>query len=463
MSEPSCGRAFAMFGRVVVINLKRRLDRLASFRNEIAACDWPFREPELFEAVDGHVLPVPLGWTEEGGAWGCMQSHRQVLERAIMDNVGSLLVLEDDACFRPTFRQDVERFLASLPADWDGLMLGGQHMDPPPPIVAPGVVRCTNCHRTHAYAVRGRYLRDLYQKWCSSNGHCDHVMGPFAAQYKVYAPEPFLIGQERSKSDISGSLNPRKFWTPPSADQPVVLLRAPREVVADLRRHGFHTGYDRDPASDLDKGLLEIFGASAARQDGCERLRGWIEMIQWEVASAEGLVCTIWHPAVTPEMARRATNAFLIEIEADTVGEALEQYLVGSRGRPISIRQPEIVLLRAPREVVEQLRGHGFHTGYWRDPETDLDRGLIEIFAGPEHGRIAKLRDWVGVLQPEADNIRDGVVAVWHLDASADVLRKAFLGSIIEINADSVWQALEIWKGRKKAPKAGHVELAKHR
>jgi hypothetical protein len=463
MSAAATSQLFETFGRVVVINLKRRVDRLASFRKEIAACDWPFRQPELFEGVDGHVLPVPLGWTEGGGAWGCMQSHRQVLERAIMDDVGSLLVLEDDACFRPTFRQDMTIFLSCLPADWDGLMLGGQHMHPGPAPVAPGVVRCTNCHRTHAYAARGRYLHDLYQKWCSSSGHCDHVMGPFAAQYKVYAPEPFLIGQERSKSDISGSLNPRKFWTPPAAGQPVVLLRAPRDVVAELRRHGFHTGYDRDPASDIDKGLLEIFGASGAPPDGCERLRGWIEMIQWEVTSAEGLVCTIWHPAVTAEMVRRATGARLIEIEASTVHEALEQYPAELRHGLTSASHPEIVLLRAPREVVEQLRGYGFHTGHWRDPATDVDRGLTEIFAGPEQERVAKLRDWVNVLQLEAGSIHDGVVTVWHADATADVLREAFSGPIVEIDADSVWQALELWNGRKKAPKASHVELAKHR
>ncbi len=60
-------------------------------------------ESTVFEAVDGQQLRVPLNWNSGGGAWSCMQSHRHVLKRAIMDGVESLLVFEDDACFRPTF------------------------------------------------------------------------------------------------------------------------------------------------------------------------------------------------------------------------------------------------------------------------------------------------------------------------------------------------------------------------
>ena len=338
-----------IFDRVVVINLRRRPERLTSFRREIAACNWPFPEPTVFEAVDGQQLPVPLTWGAGGGAWGCMQSHRQVLERAIMDGVKALLVLEDDACFRPTFRQDVERFLAAVPPNWDGLMLGGQHIESAPLPVSPGVVRCTNCQRTHAYAVRGRYLRDLYQKWCSSSGHCDHIMGPFATNYFVYAADPFLVGQERNQSDISGALNPRKFWKPPRGDEPVVLLRALRPVVAELREYGFHTGYQRDPETDIDVGLVEIFSDETPAADRIDRLRKWIEMIQWEVASAEGLVCTIWHPAVTADMVRGATAVRLIEIEADTAREALQLYPQDLREGLASVARLEIVLLRAPR------------------------------------------------------------------------------------------------------------------
>src|ERR1035441_4752554 len=105
------------FDRVILINLKRRPDRLNAVRVALKECDWPFKWPTIFPAVDGNAIPFPNGWQSGSGAWGCMRSHQQIFERAMMDGVKSLLILEDDACFAPDFRRKVEDFLINVPDD----------------------------------------------------------------------------------------------------------------------------------------------------------------------------------------------------------------------------------------------------------------------------------------------------------------------------------------------------------
>jgi hypothetical protein len=91
-----------------------------------------------------------------------------------------------------------------MPGDWDGLMLGAEHLREPERI-GDGVVRCAASNRTHAYAVRGRFMQILSQFWHSTtNDHCDIVLSSLMRHFKVYAPDPLLIGQDVGHSDITG-------------------------------------------------------------------------------------------------------------------------------------------------------------------------------------------------------------------------------------------------------------------
>jgi hypothetical protein len=232
------------FDQVWVVNLKRRPDRLTRFWAETEKANWPFHRPKVFEAIEGDKVGVPKYWHTGGGSYGCLRSHLNILERAIMEDVESLLVLEDDAVFLKTFDKDVAEFLAKVPDDWQCLMLGGQHVNSEPIPFAPGIVRAGGgggIQRTHCYALRGaEVMKALYRTWASAAVHCDWVMGPCMAKFNTYAPDPFLVGQADGKSDISGALNPAKFWRPPNGTEPVVVLRAPREVMEALRKKGFH-------------------------------------------------------------------------------------------------------------------------------------------------------------------------------------------------------------------------------
>lgn len=324
------------FDRVVLVNLKRRRDRLVQTQRALRQCRWPFQSPQVFAAIDGTLTPPPAKWRKMAGVWGCAQSHLAILEQALRDGVDSILILEDDICFAEDFDREVKKFLQKVPQDWEGLMLGGQHIigeNGWPRTVKPGVVRCLDCERTHCYALRGKYLRALCARWRRGGGrqpaHCDHIMGrdpQMQRAHKVYAPEFFLVGQERSISDVSADIHPRRFWNPPGRDLWVVNLHAPRSVVEALRAYGVHTGYEHDRKSGLDRQLQQIFHwAEKNPRLGQKLLREWMIARQWEVCGDPQFIFAVWHPDAAPSLIQPASLWPVAEVSAESISDALRQ------------------------------------------------------------------------------------------------------------------------------------------
>jgi hypothetical protein len=195
----------------VVINLKRRPDRLTAALAEFARIGV---SPKVVTAVDGSALPLPDAWKASGaGAFGCSLSHRRVLEDAIAAGQNEIAVFEDDVTFVPDFRERFAEFMARVPDDWDFIALGGQHMTPADDL-GNGVLLCNQTHRTHAYLVRGECLKELYGLWASVPGHVDHTWGKHQREWNVYAPATWLCGQSASRSDINGRELGERYWQP---------------------------------------------------------------------------------------------------------------------------------------------------------------------------------------------------------------------------------------------------------
>jgi hypothetical protein len=235
------------FESVYCVNLDRRPDRWRRFAEGLPK-DWPFPEPIRVRAIDGKLVKHPDYWTSGGGAWGCYRSHLRIIEQCLNEGVRSVLLLEDDALFPADFVPRALDWLRKVPADWQMLYLGGQHLfaqKHPPRQVGPELFQPYNVNRTHAFAIQGDMLQIVYshllrRDWHRKN-HVDHHLGRLhqQRQHRIYCPPEWLVGQAGSKSNISGRTPPDRFWRP--AEEIVEDRRTslpPPSCVAILGLHG---------------------------------------------------------------------------------------------------------------------------------------------------------------------------------------------------------------------------------
>jgi len=434
-----------LFDEVYVINLRRRPDRLAAFWSRLEEQEWPFARPRIFSAIDGSQVSCTPEFTCGAGAFGCRESHVAILRDCLRRGVQSLLILEDDAELLSGFVDRCARFMYALPVDWQGIMLGGQHLAPPEAIV-PGVVRVLNGHRTHAYGCRGEYLAALYERWVHATVHIDWLMTDWQQRYRVYAPDPWLIGQAGASSDINGRFNGSKAWLEPTGNEPVVHLTAPCAVADELRHWGWHFGQRRDPRTGYDRGLTEIF--KLFENGDSEELRrlklaAWLQMAQRDTLNSAARVTAVWHPDCSRELLWETTRGPIIEIAAETADEALTRLPGELRGaRAVHSSDRAVILLRAPRDVLEKLRPSGFHAGHQRGAD-GVCIGLSEIYIGPEAERAERLVEWILRLRGEAREFASGIVTVWYPRATRDEIAAATDLPVWEFAANHAAEALE--------------------
>ena len=232
------------FERAYCVNLARRPDRWQAFQDRFPS-DWPFREVQRVNAVDGRTCKPPGWWSQGGGAWGCYRTHLRLIEQCLNDKIESVLLLEDDALFMEGFASRVREFLAHVPEDWGMLYLGGQHLyvdQSPPARINDWVYQPYNINRTHAFALRGETMREVYRHLCTTDWqrghHIDHHLGRFHMRrtHKVYCPREWLVGQAEGQSNISGRRPPDRFWAP--AERLATLDSAPFVAIIGLHSSG---------------------------------------------------------------------------------------------------------------------------------------------------------------------------------------------------------------------------------
>ena len=226
-----------MFDHVYVLNMDRRSERLDRFKQEVGASGWPFMEPERFHAIDGDVVPKPKWYTQQPGAWGCLQSHIHMWINAMNNGWDSMMIFEDDCVFHEDFSDRIGPFMQAIPDDWDMIYLGGlarRVTDDKPEKVNDLVWRLFGITGTWAMALRGRILPKLYQFFLNMPreriGHVDRMLCEFHATMKpkVYAPFPWLCGMGGGQSDIctrNYQWDHWWHWDPASPEEPQYITQ----------------------------------------------------------------------------------------------------------------------------------------------------------------------------------------------------------------------------------------------
>ena len=196
------------FGDILCISLYRRRDRREELIKNIANCGWRFPYPKFYYANDAQQegFQVPVGWQEKRGAYGCLLSHKTIMDYYIRTGPYDgkpLLVLEDDALFPDNIMEKLSDFIEAVPTDWDCLMFGGDHLQNPTIPINEKVHKCVWTWNTHAYAIKGRAVQRYFDLLSISTRACDYVLASMNADYNMYCPWPkFIINQRSSFSDV---------------------------------------------------------------------------------------------------------------------------------------------------------------------------------------------------------------------------------------------------------------------
>jgi glycosyl transferase, family 25 len=181
------------------INLDRRPERWEQMRSKFERSG--VRGVQRFAAVDGQHAIVPPNWSDSPGAYGCLRSHLEIISEARRLGWPNVLIFEDDAALDPELREKFISYYQQVPADWEMLHFGVNHMAAPVEISA-NVVRITSANSTFAYALNAAVFDAFIELNTRALTAVDLNNRQLQTGHACYAFMPHLAWVEDLSSDV---------------------------------------------------------------------------------------------------------------------------------------------------------------------------------------------------------------------------------------------------------------------
>ena len=197
-----------LFSHIYLLNLDSRTDRLARVSKRLQAQNLSF---ERFSGI----IPTNAGGFHLLGMLGCLLSHLGIIQKAIKEDNGNILIFEDDCVLRDDFREQAEKYLDQLNGiDWDFLFLGAAwHGAKKKEKLSENLYSLDCVYHTHAYAINKKSLASVEKVLVTAsqvkrNGiNIDMVYSKLP--FKKIVVRPNLAVQEPDKSNIEASFTNR--------------------------------------------------------------------------------------------------------------------------------------------------------------------------------------------------------------------------------------------------------------
>lgn len=214
------------FDRICIINMPRSFKRRAAMLFQIGRLK--LNNTCLIEAVDGFSLDLEkmkaegkLQWNDWNnsdlthGEVGCYLSHVRVWNMLVDQNMGRVLICEDDIIWRPDTNKIADKFMSEVPDDWDiihfhsNVRVGSGHKnDIERKQLSEHVWKgCNEGEGAVCYAITKRGARFLLSKAFPIRYAVDGVINrltlpKWSAEYRGYVCWPFLCELSNSPSEI---------------------------------------------------------------------------------------------------------------------------------------------------------------------------------------------------------------------------------------------------------------------